>query len=155
MQVFARKKFFPFMVWAFNLFFLLCNRIYEGYSFSIFGWVLYSNVGFLFILVALIANTLFFFSLYPRPQFEYLDNFRGTFRWHICFNFGICFILENISSLLCWKNTVSLLYNFDAVVLRMISFGYDYHWGQLDSHFDLEVSSLSWLGSFVRENGEC
>nr|VDD29961.1 unnamed protein product [Brassica oleracea] len=81
-KVFARKKFFPFMLWAFNLFFLLCNRIYEGYSFSIFG-----------------------------PQFEYLDNFRGTFRWHICFNF---------------------------VVLRMISFGYDYHWGQLDSHFDLE-----------------
>ncbi|KAJ0231559.1 MBOAT protein [Hirschfeldia incana] len=81
-KVFARTKFFPFLLWAFNLFFLMCNRIYEGYSFSIFG-----------------------------RQFEFLDNFRGTFRWHICFNF---------------------------VVLRMISFGYDYHWGQLDSHFDQE-----------------
>ncbi|XP_010415032.1 PREDICTED: putative membrane-bound O-acyltransferase C24H6.01c [Camelina sativa] len=81
-KVFARTKYFPYMLWTFNIFFLFCNRIYEGYSFSIFG-----------------------------QQFEFLDNFRGTFRWHICFNF---------------------------VVLRMISFGYDYHWGQLDSHFDEE-----------------
>ncbi|CAA7055034.1 unnamed protein product [Microthlaspi erraticum] len=81
-KVFARTKFFPFMLWTFNIFFLLCNRIYEGYSFSIFG-----------------------------QQFEFLDSFRGTFRWHICFNF---------------------------VALRMISFGYDYHWGQLDSRFDQE-----------------
>jgi len=31
------------------------------------------------------------------------------------------------------------IYNFVAVVLRMLSFGYDYHWSQLDSHFDQEV----------------
>ncbi|MBA0631319.1 hypothetical protein Godav_000202, partial [Gossypium davidsonii] len=42
---------------------------------------------------------------------EYLDNFRGTFRWHICFNL---------------------------VVLRMISFGYDYHWAHQESRFDQE-----------------
>jgi len=81
-KVFARTSYFPYMLWTFNIFFLFCNRIYEGYSFSIFG-----------------------------QQFEFLDNFRGTFRWHICFNF---------------------------VVLRMLSFGYDYHWSQLDSHFDQE-----------------
>ncbi|KAM4118700.1 hypothetical protein ACJW30_03G001300 [Castanea mollissima] len=44
-------------------------------------------------------------------QWVYLDNFRGTSRWHICFNF---------------------------VVLRMISFGYDYHWADQDSRFDQE-----------------
>ncbi|XP_010544129.1 PREDICTED: putative membrane-bound O-acyltransferase C24H6.01c [Tarenaya hassleriana] len=79
---FARTVYFPFILWIFNIFFLVCNRIYEGYSFSIFG-----------------------------RQFEFLDNFRGTFRWHICFNF---------------------------VVLRMISFGCDYHWVQHDSRFDQE-----------------
>ncbi|KAJ9675979.1 hypothetical protein PVL29_024789 [Vitis rotundifolia] len=26
-------------------------------------------------------------------HWAYLDNFRGTFRWHICFNFGISFCL--------------------------------------------------------------
>ncbi|GKU91208.1 hypothetical protein SLEP1_g5110 [Rubroshorea leprosula] len=81
-KIFARTKFFPFVVWTFNIFFLICNRVYEGYSFSAFG-----------------------------QWWGYLDNFRGTFRWHICFNF---------------------------VVLRMISFGYDYHWAHRDSHFDKE-----------------
>ncbi|XP_059594053.1 membrane-bound O-acyltransferase gup1 isoform X2 [Vitis vinifera] len=42
-------------------------------------------------------------------HWAYLDHFRGTFRWHICFNF---------------------------VILRMISFGYDFHWAHEDSHFD-------------------
>ncbi|CAL8998248.1 unnamed protein product [Prunus brigantina] len=79
-KIFARTKYFSFVFWIFNIFFLLCNRVYEGYSFSMIG-----------------------------QQWAYLDNFRGTFRWHICFNF---------------------------VVLRMISFGYDYHWAHRDSHFD-------------------
>ncbi|CAN6543350.1 unnamed protein product [Malus baccata var. baccata] len=79
-KIFARTKYFPFVFWIFNIFFLLCNRVYEGYSFSIIG-----------------------------QRWAYLDNFRGTFRWHICFNF---------------------------VVLRMISFGYDYHWAHRDSRFD-------------------
>ncbi|KAJ4840455.1 hypothetical protein Tsubulata_023025, partial [Turnera subulata] len=78
----ARTNYFPFLLWAFNLFFLLSNRVYEGYAFSSFG-----------------------------QRWAYLDNFRGTFRWHICFNF---------------------------VVLRMISFGYDYHWAHRDSRFDHE-----------------
>ncbi|KAK9928886.1 hypothetical protein M0R45_026003 [Rubus argutus] len=81
-KVFARTKYFSFVFWSFNIFFLLCNRIYEGYSFSSIG-----------------------------ERWAYLDNFRGTFRWHICFNF---------------------------VVLRMISFGYDYHWAHGDSRFDHE-----------------
>nr|XP_023885583.1 putative membrane-bound O-acyltransferase C24H6.01c isoform X1 [Quercus suber]XP_023885584.1 putative membrane-bound O-acyltransferase C24H6.01c isoform X2 [Quercus suber] len=81
-KIFARKKYFLLLLWSFNIFFLICNRVYEGYSFSIIG-----------------------------QQWAYLDNFRGTFRWHICFNF---------------------------VVLRMISFGYDYHWADQDSRFDQE-----------------
>ncbi|CAJ2631645.1 unnamed protein product [Trifolium pratense] len=81
-KIFARKKYFPLIIWSYNIFFLLCNRIYEGYSFSVFG-----------------------------QQWRFLDNYRGSFRWHICFNF---------------------------VVLRMISFGLDYHWTNQDSHFDQE-----------------
>ncbi|XP_021282209.1 putative membrane-bound O-acyltransferase C24H6.01c isoform X2 [Herrania umbratica] len=81
-KIFAKAKYFPLVLWTFNLFFLFCNRVYQGYSFSKFG-----------------------------QRWAYLDNFRGTFRWHICFNF---------------------------VVLRMISFGYDYHWAHQDSCFDQE-----------------
>ncbi|GAU14815.1 hypothetical protein TSUD_50270 [Trifolium subterraneum] len=81
-KIFARKKYFPLIIWSYNIFFLLCNRIYEGYPFSVFG-----------------------------QQWRFLDNYRGSFRWHICFNF---------------------------VVLRMISFGLDYHWTNQDSHFDQE-----------------
>ncbi|OMO61373.1 Membrane bound O-acyl transferase, MBOAT [Corchorus capsularis] len=81
-KTFAKAKYFPLVLWIFNLFFLIFNRVYEGYSFSNFG-----------------------------QRWAYLDNFRGTFRWHICFNF---------------------------VVLRMISFGYDYHWAHEDSRFDQE-----------------
>ncbi|KAJ9180402.1 hypothetical protein P3X46_008651 [Hevea brasiliensis] len=79
-KIFARTTYFSFLLWVFNIFFLLCNRVYEGYSFATFG-----------------------------QRWAYLDNFRGTFRWHICFNF---------------------------VILRMISFGYDYHWAHLDTRFD-------------------
>ncbi|XP_008456245.1 membrane-bound O-acyltransferase gup1 isoform X1 [Cucumis melo] len=79
-KIFARTKFFLYLLWTFNLYFLLSNRVYEGYSFSTIGL-----------------------------RWSYLDNFRGTFRWQICFNF---------------------------VVLRMISFGYDYHWAYDHSHFD-------------------
>ncbi|XP_021899295.1 putative membrane-bound O-acyltransferase C24H6.01c isoform X1 [Carica papaya] len=79
-KIFARTKYFPWALWVYNIFFLLCNRVYKGYSFTLFG-----------------------------QRWAYLDHFRGTFRWHICFNF---------------------------VVLRMISFGYDYHLAQQDSCFD-------------------
>ncbi|KNA15575.1 hypothetical protein SOVF_096830 [Spinacia oleracea] len=58
-KIFARTKYFPYVLWTFNVFFLIFNRVYEGYSFSILG-----------------------------HQWAYLDSFRGTFRWHICFNFG-------------------------------------------------------------------
>ncbi|KAK4263818.1 hypothetical protein QN277_029185 [Acacia crassicarpa] len=81
-KIFAQKKYFTLIVWSYNLFFLLCNRVYEGYSFSTFG-----------------------------KQLAFLDNYRGTFRWHICFNF---------------------------VVLRMISFGLDYHWLNQESRIDQE-----------------
>lgn len=63
---------FPIIIWAYNIVVLVCNRLYSGYSFSSFG-----------------------------QNFAFLDNYRGTFRWHICFNF---------------------------VMLRMLSFGLDYHW---------------------------
>ncbi|KAL9235783.1 hypothetical protein vseg_010519 [Gypsophila vaccaria] len=81
-KMFARTKYFAYVLWTFNIFFLIWNRLCEGYSFAMFG-----------------------------QQWGYLDGFRGTFRWHICFNF---------------------------VTLRMISFGYDYHWAQLASRFDQE-----------------
>lgn len=79
-KIFGRTKNFPFLLWIFNLSFLFTNRVYGGYSFSTIG-----------------------------ENWAYLDNFRGTFRWHICFNF---------------------------VVLRMISFGYDYHWAYRKSPID-------------------
>ncbi|CAN1796342.1 Membrane-bound O-acyltransferase gup1 [Linum perenne] len=82
-MIFARTKYFSSAIWIFNLSVLLSNRLYEGYPFSMFG-----------------------------EQWAYLDNFRGTFRWHICFNF---------------------------VILRMISFGYDYHWTNQEFHFDHKV----------------
>lgn len=81
-KIFAQTKYFSLVLWTFNVSVLLCNRIYEGYSFSAIG-----------------------------QQWAYLDNFRGTFRWQICFNF---------------------------VILRMISFGYDYHWASHDTRFDQE-----------------
>lgn len=40
LQIFARTKYFSFVFWSFNLFFLICNRVYDGYSFSTLGWVL-------------------------------------------------------------------------------------------------------------------
>ncbi|KAI5658296.1 hypothetical protein M9H77_27089 [Catharanthus roseus] len=79
-KIFGRRRYFAYAIWIFNLSFLLCNRVYEGYQFSSFGQYL-----------------------------AFLDKFRGTFRWHICFNF---------------------------VVLRMISFGYDYHWAEQYNRFD-------------------
>ncbi|OWM90799.1 putative membrane-bound O-acyltransferase C24H6.01c isoform X1 [Punica granatum] len=81
-KIFARTKYFLPLLWIFNIFFLICNRVYDGYSFSMFG-----------------------------AHWQYLDNFRGTFRWQICFNF---------------------------VILRMVSFGYDYRWSILGSHFNHE-----------------
>lgn len=77
---FYQSKYFLFMLWIFNIAILLLNRIYEGYSFSNFG-----------------------------QHWAVLDNYRGTFRWHICFNM---------------------------VTLRMISYGCDYHWSKKGSHFD-------------------
>ncbi|KAI5022329.1 hypothetical protein ZWY2020_059059 [Hordeum vulgare] len=79
-KLFARYKYCTGIIWSFNLAMLTLNRVYEGYSFSLFG-----------------------------QQLAFLDNYRGTFRWHICFNF---------------------------VVLRMISFGCDYCWTLSSSHFD-------------------
>ncbi|KAH9609429.1 hypothetical protein KSS87_023825 [Heliosperma pusillum] len=85
-------------------------------------------------------------------QWAYLDGFRGTFRWHICFNFGLDgqrlsksvfhskSILESFISL--HRALLSFLICFLSVTLRMISFGYDYHWSQQVSHFDQEERSL-------------
>ncbi|XP_071937131.1 membrane-bound O-acyltransferase gup1 isoform X4 [Coffea arabica] len=81
-KIFGRTKYFSYLLWTFNLSFLVCNRVYGGYQFSSFG-----------------------------QHWAFLDNFRGTFRWHICFNF---------------------------VVLRMISYGYDYHWMDQNNRFDQE-----------------
>ncbi|XP_019191131.1 PREDICTED: putative membrane-bound O-acyltransferase C24H6.01c isoform X1 [Ipomoea nil] len=80
-KICGRTK-YAFMLWIYNLAFLVCNRVYDGYPFSSFG-----------------------------KHWAYLDNYRGTFRWHICFNF---------------------------VVLRMLSFGYDYHWADRSNRFDKE-----------------
>ncbi|OAY70289.1 putative membrane-bound O-acyltransferase C24H6.01c, partial [Ananas comosus] len=77
---FARSNYYIPVLWIFNITILILNRIYEGYPFSLFG-----------------------------QQLAFLDNYRGTFRWHICFNL---------------------------VVLRMISFGCDYHWSFGQPRFD-------------------
>ncbi|KAG9457793.1 hypothetical protein H6P81_002301 [Aristolochia fimbriata] len=79
-KMFVRSRYFLVILWMFNILVLLCNRIYEGYSFSFFG-----------------------------QSWAFLDNYRGTFRWHICFNF---------------------------VILRMISFGCDYHWALKVARFN-------------------
>ncbi|KAL2931911.1 putative membrane-bound O-acyltransferase C24H6.01c [Bienertia sinuspersici] len=50
-KIFARTNYFSFVLWTFNVFFLIFNRVYEGYSFSIFG-----------------------------HQWAYLDSFRVTLR---------------------------------------------------------------------------
>ncbi|KAI4375861.1 hypothetical protein MLD38_013681 [Melastoma candidum] len=79
-KIFALTNYFSLIVWMFNIFFLVSNRVYDGYSFSTFG-----------------------------KSWAFLDSYRGTFRWQICFNF---------------------------VVLRMISFAYDYRWSCQGSRFD-------------------
>lgn len=79
-QSFGQSKFYLFVLWIFNIGILVLNRKYEGYSFSLFG-----------------------------EHWAFLDQHRGTFRWHICFNL---------------------------VALRMISYGCDYHWSNKKSHFD-------------------
>ncbi|XP_064942485.1 membrane-bound O-acyltransferase gup1-like isoform X2 [Musa acuminata AAA Group] len=85
-KVFARSKYYLGMLWVFNLAVLIVNRIFEGYSFSLFG-----------------------------QQLAFLDNYRGTFRWHICFNL---------------------------VILRMISYGCDYHWSYKKPLFDQKERSI-------------
>ncbi|KAI8574590.1 hypothetical protein RHMOL_Rhmol01G0366100 [Rhododendron molle] len=85
-KIFGKKKYFPFVLWGFNISVLMCNRVFEGYRFSSIG-----------------------------QHWAYLDNFRGTFRWHICFNF---------------------------VTLRQISFGYDYHWACCSSRLDQKERNL-------------
>ncbi|XP_020581794.1 putative membrane-bound O-acyltransferase C24H6.01c [Phalaenopsis equestris] len=79
-KILAKSKFYLYVLWFFNISVLLLNRIYEGYSFSSFG-----------------------------NQWAFLDNYRGSFRWQICFNL---------------------------VVLRMLSFGCDYHWSLKETQFD-------------------
>ncbi|XP_031473930.1 membrane-bound O-acyltransferase gup1 isoform X1 [Nymphaea colorata] len=71
-KIFLKSVYFSFVIWSFNILVLLCNRVYEGYSFSWFG-----------------------------EGLAFLDGYRGTFRWQICFNL---------------------------VILRMISFAYDHYW---------------------------
>ncbi|PIA26967.1 hypothetical protein AQUCO_08400021v1 [Aquilegia coerulea] len=76
----VHTKYFLVVLWMINISWLLCNRIYEGY--------LFSNIW---------------------QHLEVLDSYRGSFRWHICFNF---------------------------VILRMISFGYDYYWAHQNPRYD-------------------
>ncbi|KAI0492408.1 hypothetical protein KFK09_026679 [Dendrobium nobile] len=71
-KILAKSKSYLYVLWIFNISILLLNRIYDGYSFSLFG-----------------------------NHWAFLDSYRGSFRWQICFNL---------------------------VVLRMISFGCDYYW---------------------------
>ncbi|KAF8391744.1 hypothetical protein HHK36_021978 [Tetracentron sinense] len=74
-QIFARSKYFSYVLWMFNIFFLLCNRVYGGYSFASIG-----------------------------QRWAFLDHFR--------------------------------------VILRMISFGYDYYWAHQNSCFDQKERSV-------------
>ncbi|XP_078156795.1 MBOAT (membrane bound O-acyl transferase) family protein [Carex rostrata] len=81
-KTFVESRYYLGILWSFNVAFLVLNRVYEGYPFSLFG-----------------------------QSLAFLDNYRGTFRWHICFNF---------------------------VVLRMISFGWDYYAAFNRRPFDLK-----------------
>ncbi|KAG0454480.1 hypothetical protein HPP92_023772 [Vanilla planifolia] len=79
-KIFAKSSYYLCVLWIFNVSILLLNRIYDGYPFSLFG-----------------------------NRWAFLDNYRGSFRWHVCFNL---------------------------VVLRMISFGCDYSWSKKETGFD-------------------
>ncbi|XP_074571099.1 membrane-bound O-acyltransferase gup1 [Curcuma longa] len=81
-KFFAKSKYYLGILWLLNLSILILNRVFDGYSFSLFG-----------------------------QQLAFLDNYRGIFRWHICFNL---------------------------VILRIISFGCDYHWSYKNPQFDQE-----------------
>lgn len=80
---FAGTSAFPYLLWIYNLTFLVSNRVYSGYKFASFG-----------------------------AQFAFLDQHRGELRWHISFNM---------------------------VMLRMLSFGLDYHWAQIS-----RPSTVNW-----------
>lgn len=41
-QGLVKSKIYPYVLWIFNISFLLLNRIYDGYSFSLFGFVTWS-----------------------------------------------------------------------------------------------------------------
>lgn len=56
------------------------------HDFYLAGSLRYANLTY--------CNYLFFFFFASRQRWAYLDNFRGTFRWHICFNFGTSFHLQ-------------------------------------------------------------
>lgn len=120
LQIFGKKKYFPFVLWGFNISVLICNRVFEGYRFSSIGWVICFLLAGCFSSYNMLSNSLVWyfgktialfsfstwswlcFLLMPRQHWAYLDNFRGTFRWHICFNFGIffaSFILWNFSGI--------------------------------------------------------
>lgn len=83
------------MLWVFNLAILIVNRIFEGYSFSLFGLVAefpayqkdFLILKSLFIMLLRSFNILDLVDMI-RQQLAFLDNYRGTFRWHICFNLG-------------------------------------------------------------------
>lgn len=107
LQISARTKYFSFVFWSFNLFFLLCNRVYDGYSFSTFGWVIYwllERVNKLSLLLLLSTCAYYVHS----QKWAFLDNYRGTFRWHICFNFGTLFpLFQCLAILLSWLTFVA------------------------------------------------
>lgn len=64
-QIFARTPYFSFVLWIFNIFFLLCNRVYEGYSFSTFGWVVHAyTLAFIFHHLAQEIMLLLFFLFF-------------------------------------------------------------------------------------------
>ncbi|KAK3022177.1 hypothetical protein RJ639_045372, partial [Escallonia herrerae] len=123
-DIFGRTKYFSLILWTFNLSFLLCNRIYEGYSFSSLGF----NNGFP--------------AMGLRVQYMHSTTIVIMARAR---NPGLIWTTSGVpsdgisASILKCKIEIGALcshFGIPAIVLRMISFGYDYHWADRSSRID-------------------
>ncbi|KAL8158893.1 hypothetical protein V2J09_000430 [Rumex salicifolius] len=109
-KIFAGRKYFALALWTFNLLFLFLNRIHEGYSFSLFG-----------------------------QHWSYLDNFRGNFRWHICFNFGIALFLTSLNVLDIFSSLLISLENIYKLTIMFTEFKTTFGHGYIS-----KVQQLHW-----------
>ncbi|KAK3030387.1 hypothetical protein RJ639_038915, partial [Escallonia herrerae] len=120
-DIFGRRKYFSLILWTFNLSFLLCNRVYEGYSFSNLGF----NNGF---------------SAMGLPV-QYMHSTTIVIMARTG-NLGLIWTTSGVpsdgisASILIEIGALCSHFGIPAIVLRMISFGYDYHWADRSSRID-------------------